>query len=79
MEHPWAHWSLFRKNQTREEKKRKKRRSPQKTSREVIFDRITRVLGGFEVSAETSSEEEEDNDETEMEEVTPGAEHDANE
>ena len=42
---------------TREEKKRKKRTSPQKASRETIHDRITCLLNGFEMDLEESSEE----------------------
>ena len=46
---------------TREQKKRKKRQSPKKVSREVIFDRISCFLDGFEVELEDSeSEGEED-------------------
>ena len=41
---------------TCEEKKRKKRRSPQKASRDTINDRITCFLNGFDVDLEESSE-----------------------
>ena len=44
---------------TREERKRKKRQSPKKASKETIFARITRFLAGFEVDVEESSEEDE--------------------
>ena len=43
---------------SREERKRKKRRSPKKLSREQIFRRITSFLGGFEVDPEESTDEE---------------------
>ena len=55
---------------TREERKRKKQKSPKKVSREVIHDRITRFLNGFDVDPEESSEEEIDGmEETETEET----------
>ena len=43
---------------SREERKRKQRKSPKKLSRERIFERITRFLGGFEVDPEQSTDEE---------------------
>ena len=45
---------------TREEKKRKKRRSPQKFSREVLHNRITRFLDGFRVDVEDSSDDDDE-------------------
>ena len=43
---------------SREERKRKRRRSPKKLSRDQIFRRITSFLGGFEVDPEESTDEE---------------------
>ena len=40
------------------ERKRKNRQSPKKISREKIFERITRFLGGFEVDPEQSTDDE---------------------
>ena len=55
---------------TREERKRKKQKSPKKVSREVIHDRITRFLNGFDMDPEESLEEEIDGmEETETEET----------
>ena len=43
---------------TREQHKRKKRRSPKKVSKDIIHERLSRFLDGFEVDLEETSEEE---------------------
>ena len=52
---------------TREERKRKKRKSPKKVTKEKIFERISRFINGFEVDPEESSEEDSSDGEQEVE------------
>ena len=54
---------------TREQQKRKKRNSPKKVARKVIFGRLSHFLDGFEVEAEESSDSEDENVPTEIPEA----------